>query len=105
MDASKSGFATKVYEVVATIPHGKVATYSQVAKLAGKPRAARAVGMLMSKNKEPERIPCHRVVGADGLLKGYAFNGILAKRQKLMGEGVPFRGSRADLAAAHWRPK
>ena len=105
MDARGTDFAKKVYGIVATIPHGKVATYGQVAALAGKPRAARAVGMLMSKNKDPQRVPCHRVVGADGLLKGYAFNGILAKRKKLMDEGVPFRGARADLAAAHWRPK
>jgi len=102
---TQTDFAKKVYDIVAKIPHGKLATYGQVAKLAGKPRAARAVGMLMSKNKDPKHVPCHRVVGADGLLKGYAFNGILAKRKKLMDEGVPFRGSRADLAAAHWRPK
>jgi len=100
-----SDFSRRVYEAVATIPKGKVATYGQVAAMAGNPRAARAVGMLMSKNKDPARIPCHRVVGAGGLLMGYAFNGILAKRDKLMKEGVTFRGSRADLTRHYWRPE
>ena len=105
MNASKTDFAKKVYGIVATIPYGKVATYGQVAKLAGKPRAARAVGMLMGRNREPRKIPCHRVVGADGLLKGYAFDGIDAKRQKLMIEGVHFTGARVAMPLHHWRPR
>ena len=97
-------FAKRVYETVAKIPRGKVATYGQVAALAGNPKAPRAVGMLMSRNRDPKRIPCHRVVGASGELVGYAFNGILAKREKLLQEGVAFRGSRADLVHSKWNP-
>src|SRR3989344_5610804 len=104
MDA-KTDFAKKVYETVAKIPAGKVATYGQVATLAGNPKAARAVGRLMSRNKEPKKVPCHRVVGAGGALVGYAFDGIVAKRQKLMGEGVTFRGARVAMPLHHWRPK
>ena len=98
-------FKTKVYETVKKIPVGKVATYGQVAMLAGNPRASRAVGMLMSRNKEPKMVPCHRVVGAGGLLKGYAFNGIMAKREKLVKEGVHFIGARVMMPLHHWRPK
>lgn len=91
-------FSMRVREVVAAIPRGKVATYGQVARLAGSPRAARAVGQLMAKNKDPKKIPCHRVVGAAGALTGYAFNGTEAKREKLAAEGVAFRGTRVDLS-------
>src|SRR3989338_5736065 len=104
MDAT-SDFAKKVYETVAKIPPGKVATYGQVAALAGNPKAARAVGMLMSRNQEPKKVPCHRVVGAGGALVGYAFDGIVAKRQKLMSEGVRFIGARVALPLHHWRPR
>lgn len=97
-------FATRVYETVAKIPRGKVATYGQIAALAGNPKAPRAVGMLMSRNRDPKRVPCHRVVGASGELVGYAFDGILAKREKLVREGVAFRGSRADLVRSRWIP-
>ena len=101
---TKTAFATSVYATVAKIPRGKVATYKQVATLAGNPKAARAVGMLMARNKEPERVPCHRVVGANGMLLGYAFRGVEAKRAKLAGEGVTFRGARVALPLHHWRP-
>ncbi len=95
-------FSAQVYALVAKIPKGKVATYGQVAQLAGSPRAARAVGQLMARNKDTKNIPCHRVVGARGALVGYAFNGTRAKRAKLLGEKVPFRGARVDLAGALW---
>lgn len=98
-------FTKRVYATVAKIPRGKVATYGQVAALAGNPKAARAVGMLMSRNKNPRAVPCHRVVGVDGFLKGYAFNGVVAKREKLISEGVAFRGARADMAFHHWHPR
>ncbi len=104
MDA-RTDFAKRVYATVAKIPVGKVATYGQVAALAGNPKAARAVGMLMSRNKEPKKVPCHRVVGAGGSLVGYAFDGVLVKRAKLMKEGVHFTGARVLMPLHHWRPK
>ena len=58
-------FTQKVLEVVRAIPVGKTMTYAQVAAVAGNPKAARAVGMIMSRNYNPE-IPCHRVIRSDG---------------------------------------
>jgi O-6-methylguanine DNA methyltransferase len=65
-----SDFSERVYEVVKEIPKGETLTYGQVASLAGKPGAARAVGNILSKNYDPN-IPCHRVIRADGKLGGY----------------------------------
>lgn len=79
-------FSKRVYKVVARIPRGKTLTYGQVAAKAGKPRAARAVGMLMSRNYNP-RIPCHRVVRADGKLGGYNRGGAERKLEILREEG------------------
>ena len=95
-----NGFREKTLSVVAQIPKGKVATYGEVAKLAGSPRAARAVGRLMSTNTDPKNIPCHRVVGAGGVLTGYAFGGVEAKIKKLEAEGVIFSGMRVDLTCS-----
>lgn len=58
-------FTEKVIEVVSSIPKGKVMTYQQVARKAGSPRAARAVGMVLKKNKDVS-VPCHRVIKSDG---------------------------------------
>ncbi len=63
-------FSDKVLEIVRGIPSGKTLTYGQVAALAGNPRAARVVGMIMSKNYNPD-IPCHRVIRSDGTMGGY----------------------------------
>jgi O-6-methylguanine DNA methyltransferase len=63
-------FKEKVFAVVKTIPAGKTLTYKQVAILAGKPRAARAVGAALATNYDPA-IPCHRVIKSDGSLAGY----------------------------------
>ena len=90
-------FTEKVYEVVRSIPKGKVSTYGMVAKRAGNPQAARAVGMVMSKNQNPKDVPCHRVVGKDGALVGYGFGGVGEKRKKLLKEGVVFTGAKVDI--------
>ena len=79
---SASSFTATVRAVVASIPKGKVATYGQVAALAGHPGAARAVGMVMRTNKDTKAVPCHRVVGADGSLRGYRWG--LDVKQKLI---------------------
>ena len=101
---SVPSFKDSVYKAAARIPKGKVATYGDIAKYAGRPRAARAVGQLMAKNTTPETVPCHRVVGASGALTGYAFSGIGAKRKKLMEEGVSFRGEKVNLETSRWKP-
>lgn len=79
-----SNFKSKVLEIVKQIPTGKTLTYSQVAALAGNPRAARAVGMIMSQNYNPE-VPCHRVIRADGKLGGFNRGGI-ARKEKLLAD-------------------
>jgi len=79
-------FARKVYAVVAKIPKGKVMTYGQVAKKAGNPGAARAVGSIMSHNYNP-KIPCHRVVRSDGKIGNYNRGGSKRKLEILREEG------------------
>lgn len=103
MQAS-TAFTDRVREAVARIPKGKVATYGQIAWMAGSPRAPRAVGMIMSQNKDGKKVPCHRVVAAGGALTGYGLGGIGTKKQKLLAEGVSFRGSRVDMDKSQWRP-
>ena len=81
----------RIYEVVRSIPKGKVMTYGQVAVLAGNPRWARVVGYALHKNPEPGVIPCHRVVNREGrVAPGFAFGGEDAQRKLLEGEGVSF---------------
>jgi methylated-DNA-[protein]-cysteine S-methyltransferase len=79
-------FAATVKAVVAKIPAGEVKTYSEVAKLAGNPKAARAVANVMAKNFDPD-VPCHRVIRSDGGLGGYNRGGEAAKRKLLTDEG------------------
>lgn len=106
MKSKVSDFSTRVYRIVAGIPKGKVATYGQVAKLAGSPGAARAVGMHMSKNTDTKKVPCHRVVGSTGALTGYAYgDGIATKKRLLQKEGVAFKGNSVDLIKSGWKPK
>jgi O-6-methylguanine DNA methyltransferase len=82
----KEDFRKKVLEVVSKIPAGKVLTYKKVAVKAGRPRAWRAVGNILSKNFNPD-VPCHRVVRSDGKLGGYNRGGEVSKRAKLKIEG------------------
>lgn len=87
-------FYDKIYEAVGKIPRGKVATYGQVAAMAGNPKAARAVGNALHKNPLPGIIPCHRVVNASGgLAPSFAFGGEAAQRELLINEGVTFSGN------------
>ncbi len=91
-------FKDKVYKLLREIPKGKVATYGQLAALAGNPKAARAVGRLMKINPDAPRTPCHRVVAADGSLHGYSgTGGLQAKKKMLLSEGVKFKDGRVDL--------
>ncbi|HEY7172826.1 MAG TPA: MGMT family protein [Vicinamibacterales bacterium] len=85
-------FARRVLTVVRRIPRGRVATYGDVAALAGRPRAARAVGNIMRHCAAPD-VPCHRVIAAGGRLGGYGGQEI-TKRAMLAQEGVVFHGRR-----------
>lgn len=98
-----SNFKEKVYKICDSIPKGKVATYGQIAKLAGRPKAARAVGYYMRTNPDVPHTPCHRVVASDGSLTGYSGRGGLkAKKQMLKKEGVVFEGDRVVLSRSGW---
>lgn len=65
-------FQKKVWRMLMTIPYGETRTYKEIAELAGNPQAFRAVGMANNNNPIAIIVPCHRVVGADGSLTGYA---------------------------------
>lgn len=97
-------FGSKVYELTRRIPKGKVATYGQLARLAGKPNAARAVGALMRINPDAPKTPCHRVVAKDGSLTGYSGKGgVSGKRAMLLAEGVKFKGAKVNLSSSLWK--
>lgn len=97
-------FAARVLWVVRRIPPGRVATYGDVAALAGRPRACRAVGNIMRRCLRPD-VPCHRVIGAGGRLGGYAGQTWL-KRSRLTAEGVFVAGDRIrDLERVRYRPR
>ena len=89
------------YGVVRRIPAGKVATYGQVARLAGWPRRARFAGYAMAACRDPS-VPCHRVMGKGGALREAAF-APGAQRALLEAEGVPFcPDGRVDLSRCRW---
>jgi O-6-methylguanine DNA methyltransferase len=97
-------FKDRVYKITKQIPKGKVATYGQIARLAGKPKAARAVGYFMKTNPEAPQIPCHRVVGADGSLTGYSGQGgTSTKKIMLIKERIFFLGKKVDLKQSLWK--
>lgn len=80
-----------IYEVVKSIPKGKVATYGQVARLAGNPRWSRVVGYALHVNPAPGIIPCHRVVNREGkVAPAFAFGGSDIQRELLEAEGIIF---------------
>lgn len=88
----------RIYEAVKKIPAGKVATYGQIAELAGDKKMARAVGNALHKNPDPEHIPCFRVVNAKGELAGaFAFGGESVQAQLLEADGVEVINGKVDL--------
>lgn len=90
----------RIYEAVKRIPYGHVATYGQIAKMAGDANMARAVGNALHKNPDPDNIPCFRVVNSKGELAGeFAFGGPGAQAKLLKAEGVEVKDGRVDLTA------
>lgn len=88
----------RIYEAVKRIPKGHVATYGQIAQLAGDKKMARAVGNALHKNPDPEHIPCFRVVNAKGELAGaFAFGGGRAQEDLLRQDGVEVINGKVDL--------
>lgn len=98
---------TRVYEIVARIPPGKIATYGQIALLAGMPRGARVVGYAMRAAPSGRGLPCHRVVNRFGeLAEEHVFGSREYQRMLLENEGVTFLGNgRIDLQRHLWKPE
>lgn len=95
-------FTARVLSIVRRIPPGRVATYGDIARKAGRPRAARAVGNIMRGCGRPD-VPAHRVIAAGGRLGGYGGREMM-KRALLAAEGVVVAGSRVrDLDRVRWR--
>ena len=100
--APRGTFETRVLAVVRRIPSGRVATYGDVAALAGRPRAWRAVGTIMRTCRSPT-VPCHRIVATGGRLGGYSDP--WRKRQLLQEEGIVVgRHSIRRFAEVRWAP-
>jgi methylated-DNA-[protein]-cysteine S-methyltransferase len=87
LDLRVAAFPAAVLQELAEVPYGETDTYGRLAARAGRPRAARAVGTIMNRNPIPIVLPCHRIVGANGSLTGYA-GGLDIKRQLLQLEGA-----------------
>lgn len=96
-----------IYDAVKNIPKGNVATYGQIATIAGNPKWSRVVGYALHKNPEPVKIPCHRVVNRFGeTTKAFAFGGENMQRSLLEDEGIKFGAdSRVDLKKYGWKNK
>lgn len=93
----------KIYEVVKQIPRGKVATYGQVASLAGNKRWARVVGYALHVNPKPDEIPCYRVVTKEGRVSSaFAFGGENRQVELLMEDGVAFEDGHVKMEEYRW---
>ncbi|MBJ7221801.1 MULTISPECIES: MGMT family protein [unclassified Brenneria] len=103
MTAEHDSFRQRVFQIVAAIPYGKIATYGDVALLAGSPRASRQVGGVLKRLPEGSKLPWHRVINRKGEI---SLIGADRQRQKsaLRAEGVMFnRQGRIDLDKFRWR--
>lgn len=89
-------FQKKVWRALLEVPYGKTVTYKDIAKKIGNPKALRAVGMANNKNKIPIIVPCHRVIGSDGKLTGYAA-GLSIKEKLLKLEGIQVEGEKVVI--------
>jgi methylated-DNA-protein-cysteine methyltransferase-like protein len=93
-----------IYDVVKQIPYGKVATYGQIAFLAGNPRWSRVVGYALHVNPDPDSIPCLRVVNRFGeVSSAFAFGGANKQIELLKNEGVTFVDGKVDMEKHIWR--
>ncbi|HHV12973.1 MAG TPA: methylated-DNA--[protein]-cysteine S-methyltransferase [Clostridiales bacterium] len=100
-----SSLYQRIYEIVADIPEGRVATYGQIAWMVGIPNAPRVVGYAMSKAPEGANLPCHRVVNKSGKMAPYyAFGGEGFQRSLLEQEGIIFKENGCiDMEKCQWR--
>ncbi|MBR2385017.1 MAG: MGMT family protein [Clostridia bacterium] len=91
-------FFDQIYQLLKTVPIGKVTTYGDIAKALGRPRSSRVVGYALHVNPDPQNIPCYKVVNRDGFLTpAFAFGGQDAQRAMLEGEGIEVVNGKVDL--------
>ena len=96
---------SRIYEIVKQIPKGKVATYGQIATLAGNPRWARVVGYALHVNPDPDSIPCYRVVNREGAVSpAFVFGGKNVQIALLEADGIPVKDGKVDLDVYLWQP-
>jgi methylated-DNA-[protein]-cysteine S-methyltransferase len=95
---SGTRFQQQVWNALRAIPPGQTRTYAELAQAIGQPHAVRAVGAANSRNPIAIVLPCHRVIGSDGALTGYA-GGLDRKRWLLSHEGVPIQNKRPEVPA------
>ncbi len=96
----------RIYEAVRRIPKGCVATYGQIAAVAGNPRMSRAVGNALHKNPDGVATPCYRVVNAKGeLADEYVFGGPGVQKKLLEDDGIEVTDGKVDLAKYGWEPE
>lgn len=94
----------KIYEIVRKIPRGNVATYGQVAELAGNKKWARVVGYALHVNPDSEHIPCYRVVNRMGEpSKAFAFGGANRQIELLERDGIMVENGKVDLKKYQWK--
>lgn len=94
----------KIYEIVRQIPRGYVATYGQIAALAGNKRWARVVGYALHVNPDPEGIPCYRVVNREGRLSdAFVFGGVNRQKQLLEADGIRVEDNHVNLNKYQWK--
>ena len=104
---SKNDFFHRVYDVVRTIPFGRVTTYGLIAKKLGTASSARTVGWALNACHNDSAIPAHRVVNRNGLLSGkHHFKGIDLMKQLLENEGIEVNDNKVvDFNIKLWNPK
>ena len=94
----------KVYELLQTIPRGKVTTYGDIAKILGNKAWARAVGNALHDNPDGDNYPCYKVVNSEGKLScAYAFGGLEEQKRRLEKDGIVVKNGRVDLARYRYR--
>jgi len=105
-EKSPVSFHQRVKRTLCKIPRGRVATYGQVAALAGQPRAARQVAWVLNSSSEKDGLPWHRVINRNGTISLPRHAGYEVQKALLKKEGVKFdRDDGIDLERYQWRPR
>jgi len=103
--ADEPSYQEKIWQIVALIPEGKVATYGQVAELAGLPKMARAVGRTLSQLPKDTQLPWHRVINAQGKISFPSDStSYLCQKERLANEGVSLINGKIRLKDYRWIP-